>query len=259
MDLMKFISQGGIHEKEIRRHFGDRAIFTGDRPVFDHPLYLLAFSNRSGSNLLADHLRSTPVFSGFYEQLNHSTVLQQAEQWNAGTFPDLIRIGSEVLSEGKPIHGFKASWDQILMLHRFRIPAMYDGVKIIHITRDDVLGQAVSYQIAHQTKRWTSMQRGEDVKPVYDKAQISHLIGAAQMSANAIQMLCTIFEMPRIEVTYEEIVARPRKAVLRIGKLLDLDLQDWKSRKPTIARQADAINDSFRARYLAEARTHLLT
>ncbi|WP_435165460.1 Stf0 family sulfotransferase [Falsirhodobacter sp. 1013] len=255
---MKFLAQGGVHEVEIRRHFRGRVAYQGTGPVFDHPLYLLAFSNRSGSNLLADYLRTTPIFSGFYEQLNYSTVFQQAERWNATTFPDFIRQSAEVLSEPGKMHGFKASWDQILMLHRFRIPAMYQGVRVIHITREDLLGQAISYHIAHQTKRWTSEQTGLDVEPVFNFAQIDHLISATQMSANAIQALCTIFGLPRMHLTYEDLVRRPRRAVLRVGTFAGADLSDWKLRKPAIERQADALNDMFRARFESEARAALL-
>jgi len=258
MNIAEFLMQGGLHESEIRKHFGNLVTFEGDSPVFDHPLYLLAFSNRSGSNLLADYLRTTPYFSGFHEQLNHSTVTTQAELWGARTFPDLIRIGTEKLAKGKPIYGFKASWDQILMLHRFRIPAMYNGTRIIHITRNDILGQAVSYQIAHQTKRWTSKQKGEAIEPVYDRDQISHLIGSTQMSANAIQALCTIFDIPRIHVTYEELTKRPRRVVQRIGTFAGVDLSSWTCGTPKIEQQANHVNDQFRARYIEETRNLLL-
>ncbi|WP_045388311.1 Stf0 family sulfotransferase [Falsirhodobacter sp. alg1] len=258
MDIVKFLSQGGVHEKEIRRHFRGRVQYEGTGPVFDHPLYLMAFSNRSGSNLLAEYLRTTPLFSGFHEQLNHTTVCKQAERWGAETFPDLIRLGTEHLNEGRFMHGYKASWDQIVMLHRFNIPAMYTGVRVIHITRDDLLGQAISYHIASQTKRWTSVQKGEEIDPVYDTRQIAHLITSSQMSANAIQTLCSVFDIPRLHVTYEEVTRRPRRVVMRIGKFADADLTDWSPGKPKIQRQADRLNDIFRTRFIEDTKQALL-
>lgn len=259
MDIINFLARGGGHERAIGKMFRGNVRFDGTAPVFDHPLYLLAFANRSGSNLLAEHLRSTPVFSGFYEQLNHDTVKEQAVKYSADSFPDLIRRTSEDLGRnGTFRHGFKASWDQMLMLLRFNIPAMYTGVRVIHITRGDVIGQAISYHIASQTKRWTTLHKGEDVEPVYNSRRISQLMQSTLDSAQAVEGLCTLFDLPRLHVTYEDVVARPTKSVMRIGRWAEVDLKRWKARTPEIQKQADAVNDGFRERFLTESRAGLL-
>ena len=45
------------HEKVLRKLFGAKCAYDG-RMVFDTPLMLIAFTNRCGSNLLADYLRA---------------------------------------------------------------------------------------------------------------------------------------------------------------------------------------------------------
>lgn len=259
MDSVKFLLQGGVHEAQIRGLFGGSATFDGAAPVFDHPLYLLGFSNRSGSNLLAEYLRSTSCFSGFNEQLNHETVREQARKLSVQSFPDFIRADTAKYGKAGRMHGYKASWDQILMLYRLRIPSMYrGGARIIHITRDDLIGQGISYHIASQTKRWSSLHKGEPTEPDYDHGKISALVGAAQLSAAAIQNLAVIFEIPRFHLTYEALVERPRRTVQRIGTFAGVNLADWVPPKTRLQRQSDALNDAYRARYLAHSQAMLL-
>lgn len=42
------------------------------------------------------------------------------------------------------------------MLLRFNIPAIYPGVRVIHIVRSSAFEQAVSFSIADQTNLWIS-------------------------------------------------------------------------------------------------------
>lgn len=256
MNFVQTLKKLGQHEESLRRFFKNKVSYDGP-PIFENPLYCLAFSNRSGSNLLASYLRATPFFSGFHEQLNFDTVENQASQWKCDNFPDYIREVSTQFNKGRFVHGFKASVDQLMMLERFGIPRMYEGgMKIIHITRCDLVGQAISYQIASQTKKWTSKQTGllaENTVQFYPE-QISSLVRAAQHSANGICMFAEIFKVPRLHVTYEALVSNPRGALEQVAEFAQQDSATWPVRQPDIERQATEVNESFRARYLDYAR-----
>lgn len=252
MSFVHTLKTPGKHEDELRRFFNDKVSYGGP-PIFANPLYCLAFFNRSGSNLLANYLRGTPFFSGFHEQLNFDTVKKKALQWGCDNFPDYIIEATTRFSKGRFVHGFKASVDQLMMLERFGIPRMYqDGMKIIHITRDDLIGQAISYQIASQTKKWSSRQIGimpEDAV-CFDPEKISSLVQAAQYSANAIVMFAEIFDVPRLHVTYEMLVRNPLGVLEKVAEFTQQDTMEWSVKEPDIERQASELNDSFRARYL---------
>lgn len=257
MSDFEALSKPGVHEKALRDHFGPNAVFTGTTPVFDHPLYCLAFFNRSGSNLLAEHLRATPYFSGFQEQLIHSAVINQSTAHNLSSFPDYIR---HVSAKGAGVHGFKASVDQLMMLERFNIPRMYaGGMRLIHIIREDVVGQAVSYAIASQTLQWTSRQKAvrSESEVHYDPALIAGLMEGALRSRNGIQLFAKVFDIPMIEVSYEQVVKRPKSALRRVGRFHGLPTGDWKIIKPRIDRQAGEINDQFRSAFLDYMRQKL--
>lgn len=248
----------GVHERQLRAHFGDAVHFSESEPVFDDRLTLLAFSNRSGSNLLANHLRTTPCFAGFHEQLNYDSVLRQSAIGNIKTLPDYFRRMRVLHKKTNSIYGYKASWDQIMMLIRFGIDRMFSGVRVVHITRDDVLKQAISYHIALQTKQWTSTQAASDVVPVYDQKQITSILDGSLAAEILVRQICLTFQFTRLDVRYEAVARAPEKVVKRIAQFCDADLGTWTPKDPAIKKQAGAINQYFHDRYVKELRDKLL-
>lgn len=244
----------GIHEICLREFFGERVCFEGTDPIFDGPLILMAFSNRSGSNLLGEHLRSLPFLSGFLEQLNFDVVKKVSTKAEIDNFPDYLKY----VTGGRSDYGFKASWDQIMMLLRFGIPQMYTGVKVIHSVRNDVLGQAISYWIAWQTRRWSSRQEGRDIDPIYDFQEIARLMQDTQDSVNRIALISTIFGFPRLVVEYGRVTRNPAGVMSRVADFLDQDLEEWRPSPPKLQQQATQINKDWRKRFLADARHSLL-
>lgn len=253
------LSDVGIHERKIRAAFGTRVSCRDETRAFDHPLVLLAFCNRSGSNLLAHYLRTTEAFAGFHELLNHETVLTHARDRGIDSFADYFRAVSAEYGKPGRIFGFKASWDQILMLLRLEVPRLYDGVRIIHITRQDVIGQAVSYLIAHQTRKWTSQQSGDpNARPVYNGALLERLLAESQRSEAMVATLANVFDLPRLVVTYEGLQAQPGALLTRIGSFVGADIGPLKLPRPRIAKQADTVNAEFRRRFADSLRARAL-
>jgi len=260
MHSIKALSAVSNHEKEIKKAFRGNVVYDGPA-VFDGALYCLGFQNRSGSNLLGGYLRNTPYFSGFQEHLNFNSVIGQSKRWGADSFPDFIRESTRRLGDGKDAHGYKASLGQLMMLERFGIPKMYkDGLKIIHITRNDIVGQAISLQIASQTKRWTSAMPGvmDDADVKFDPQKISRLIDSALESSNGVAFFAELFGYPRLHVSYEEVVASPEQVLQRIAIFSGQDGADWSVTKPEIERQASALNDTFRQKYLEATKKQVM-
>ena len=257
MDLINHLAIRGTHEAKIRELFPAKLKYEADEPVFNTPLCLIAFSNRSGSNLLADYLRSTGKMAGFFEQLNHETVVNTSRKIGARTFPEYIKTLAGD-SDGK-IFGFKASWDQIAMLLRARIDRMFSGVRIIHIRRRDVLAQAVSFSIADTTKQWTSRQKpGEAACVSFNYDDISGRISGSMLANAAISYLCDLFELPCLEIAYEDLIQDPQFEILKVGAFLDLQFDGWRPVEPSIKRQFGEMNRTMIDQFKARSRAGIL-
>jgi len=258
MPLFDDLATPQVHEKRLARHFGEKLRYEGDGLVFDAPLVCLGFSNRCGSNLLAGHLRSTPCFRGFHEQLNYDTVLKTCAAQGLDSFPDYIaHLCQTHIADGR-LFGIKTSWDQLMMLHRCRIDRMFRSVMVVQMKRDDVVGQAISLMIADQTKQWTSAQRPlNDVTAVYRPNLLKSLVEAALTSEQMIRTICDTYALPRVLVTYETVVEDPGKAVRLIADFTGADLGKWSPRTPHISRQATSENAAFRREFMKDMSAYL--
>lgn len=238
----------GLHEKHIRNLFPDAFTWPGTQThFFSKPLYILAFTNRSGSNLLADYLRQTGRFRGFGEGLNWDEIRRSLETVPTASFPDYIaRLAGPLNEPG--IWGIKASWEQIIILQRANILSMFSGVKIIHSVRRDLLGQAVSHWIAHQTKQWTSIHKESGITPDFSLDRIEQILMDIVRSNTYIDLIARSLGIQRHVVVYERLQDDPAAEISRLADAVSIDLGTWQPRTPRISQQRNETNDSFRER-----------
>ncbi len=248
----------GLHEREIARQFNGRVAFAGAGPVIARPLVLVAFTNRCGSNLLCEYLRQSGKVAGGMEQLNHDVVARQRVAHPVDSFAD--HIAALAARHGPVDSSFclKASWDQLLMLYRWNIPAMFSQTRIIHIQRQDAIAQAVSHSIAVQTQRWNSAQAGSGQAPAFLPDQIAQILADQRLANDAITLISQILGLGTVQVTYEQLIADPTPHLLRVLAFCGIEVAEWSVRPPTHQRQADGINADFAARFRAIWREALL-
>lgn len=250
--LAYFESFNRQHEKEISRIFNGATQFSSAEPLFEKPLTILCFTNRSGSNLLAEYLRITRNFAGLREQLNHDIVKKAADKTGVATFPDYVTdLARDSIDDAKSF-GFKASWNQLLMLLHWNIPAMFSGLNVIHIERKDIVAQAVSYSIANQTKQWKSTIKKEAAQPEYDFSDILKRLDNAGFGNKMIRQICSVYELKHISVIYEDLVADPVMTLARLHKETGLPLQQFNIGARALEKQAGHINQEFSTRFKQE-------
>lgn len=240
----------GIHQQRIKKFFKDRHRFEGGEKISDRPLVLMAFTNRCGSNLTASYLREANVVRGLGEYLNYDMVIRHARNRNFTAFPDYVGWLHARKTRKGGVFGTKASGDQISLILRWGIDRMFSGLRIIHVVREDVVAQAVSYSIASQTQRWTSNQRGLDVEPVFDPEDIFKRMQAIMRTNEKIQLIAEIAGIPRLIVSYGDIVRQPKSEIERICTFLEVPAPASADITPQIERQSTGLNAEFRASFL---------
>ncbi len=244
------VSLGHEHEHEIRALFRGRVAFTGDHPMIDRPLLILAFTNRSGSNLLADYLLQTGQVAGLGEFLNHETVARQKDALAIQSAPDyLLALARRLSREGQQF-GVKASAEQLDFLIRWKLPRLFTRTTVVHIHRDDILGQAVSHWIALQTGQWTSQQDRRTVAADFDVTTTQTIAHNVLRSNSAIRMKCGLYCLPYVSVSYEELTFDPAATIARIGQIARINLGAWKPTEPRIERQATPLNNALKAKMM---------
>lgn len=249
-DLLDKIARGGPHEGPISEAFEGRVRFDGDAPVFQRRLVVLAFTNRSGSNLMAEYMRQAGRVAGVGEFLNHDIVAQRVAAKGLISFPDYIRDLNESLRPtADHALGLKASWDQLAMLLRWNITGMFPHVTVIHVIRHFVVEQSVSYGIALRTKAWTSNHKALESEIDVATQEVSHHAMDIHRANLIIRLLSESFGLQRLDIGYEQMINNPKESVSRVLRVAGLAAPSWTPRKPSLTKQSDARNraltDSF--------------
>lgn len=144
-----------------------------------------------------------------------------------------------------------AGWedlDDLQLWHR----AIPDLTHFIFTYRSDVLGQAISWAIAHQTRQFTSTdpRQGE---PEFDFWLIDTYYWDIQAHNLAWRSWFARFGIEPLLVCYEDVLADPTGSVMSALEFLGLDPLAGMSQVSNLRRQRSELNDQWRERWQAEA------
>jgi trehalose 2-sulfotransferase len=251
----------GIHETEILRMFGGletvkAAIRTACTEETDSPeapvSVIICFSNRSGSNFLAEGLRRTGAIGMGGELFNHEEVALRCSKFEIGTFDSYVRHIINVHAQQSRLFCTKVGWSQLYFLLKTGcIPQIIKNPRYLLIKRRDVLDQAISYSIAMQTKKWTSSHREQGIDPKFDDALIENCVHGTLMSHFHFEKLFGLNGQPFLEVHYEDLVADFQRQLKIICRWLGVRPKRYPIMEELrLQRQRNEVNEGFRARFL---------
>lgn len=235
----------------------ERFDFPGAGPCRN--FYVIASSERSGSTYLCLELWRTGALGAPWEYLNYQTEMKaMARRWGTNDVDDYMRrvVGCRTSANGT--FAIKAHYHHFsyVLSHYPRLLAALPPPRFIVMQRQDRLGQAISLARAMQTNAWSSFARPAR-EPVYDAALISRCLHKIDMQVEGWAGWLAAREIAPLVVDYDALVARPEETVDLVRRFLGIrDQGDAPPLPiPMVERQADAISDDWRSRYLVEAVT----
>jgi LPS sulfotransferase NodH len=250
---IRFSYEKSDHEIAIEEIFGDRA--SVEQIGIRLPCVIMAFVNRSGSNYVAELLKSTGAFLGFQEALNAYHIRTLTPAYGVTSFGQyLVRYRKEDLHGRQALWGIKAGWMQIALLCKIRaIPRLLEPTLLV-VRRKDIISQAISYYIAEQTAQWKSTEptQVERSKVSYNGQEILDKLRDIKHSYCRLEEISLLLNCPVHEIEYEDVLENPCSSIMRVTKaLVGRELCPVES-AVGIKTQRDELNDQFRHRFLAE-------
>ncbi len=221
------------------------------------PWLFLCFTNRCGSNFVAQLLASTGACNDAGEFFNAETVLEHASARGLPTLHAYVETLPKLVKRARVLAA-KASIDQLLMLTDAGIlDQLMPDAAFLLIERQDRVAQAISRVIAAQTGRWTSAHRGTEEcgEPAYDRSAIAAEIDKIVL-ANAA--FCSFFAangIVPIHRSYEDILRSPQPMMDDIAQRLKLGVLRANPARVRLKRQATDINAVWKARFTADEPT----
>jgi LPS sulfotransferase NodH len=216
-----------------------------------HDLVLfLCFTNRSGSNHLAELLAATGRFNLAGESFNAEVIAADTHRYGHASFANYLAAQMHSwMVEGR--FAVKLALPHLELLGRARVlDALAPRARYLMIERADRLGQAISYEIARQTGRWTSAHPGHDATPLYGRARILDVMETFAEENRCFDLFFGHNGIVPLPVVHEDAAAAPAETIARIGRWLGLPGLVPDLTRVGITRQADGLNVAWREAFL---------
>ncbi len=261
-DIPLFLAKPEIskHEEKIIEFFGGYQAVKADiaksiedihggRELPATVTIVICFTNRSGSNLLAEGIatNSNAVLGGEY--FNYPTVINFCKRLGIHSFSEYcMRLQRHKFGKKKDrVFCTKLGQSQLYFLTKMKIlPHLLPNPRFILIKRRDVLAQAVSFSIAYQTKKWKSSIEGEGSPVVFRENDITNRVEAIVKSNASFEEYFALTGERCFQIYYEDLVedfgGKMSEAITNLG--LELTGAPEYSAL-SLKRQATSINQQF--------------
>ena len=190
-----------------------------------------------------------------------------SERWRVSTFRDYLRAAIEQGSTPNGVFGAKVMYGYLPDLlgkladlpggrgldDRSLLEREFPNLRCLWIWREDVVAQAVSWAKALQTNLWAAGDGQPASATRFDFAQIDGLVRAANEGRAGWRRWFDAHDLEPMGIRYEDLVADMRGTTRRALEFLGTDGPADLPIRTRSARQSDALNHEWAARYRALA------
>ncbi|CDX23931.1 Stf0 sulphotransferase [Mesorhizobium plurifarium] len=210
---------------------------------------LVCTSPRSGSNHLAGLMASAGL--GHPLEWFGGRRLLELPGYPRDPRTQLLRA----LTEGRSstgVYAIKLFASQFKQLaKKVNLPASLPNLSYVRLTRDDLLGQAISWARARQTRKFRSTEISH-VPPRYNGQAIAESLEKLLMENAAWGGWFAKNGLSFLSLTYEQVQRDPAGSLTKLAQLVDVEPNWGPELQSGLEIQRDALNEEWRKRFLSE-------
>jgi LPS sulfotransferase NodH len=233
--------------------------------------YFICATPRTGSSLLLGLLESTGVAGHPEAYFREPDEQLWADRWQiagpanpAFDYADFVRAAITAGTTDNGVFGAKLMWgtlDEVVAKLTPVYPDLagrdlellnraFGRTSFVHLQRDDVLAQAVSWLRAEQTNIWyAGAAGGNERAPLFDATGIGELVQTIDEHNAAWRAWFASVGVSPHRVRYEDLDADPVGVTGAILDFLELDLPAGREIRQRHQRQADRLTVEWLRRY----------
>ena len=256
--LLKFIDSGiaNPHAVKIAEFFGGIERVNRQLPIppevrATRKLFI-CFTNRCGSNYLAEILASTGNFNLAGEVFNFDTVISHCKgHGHASLDAYVVALIKSTSKNGN--FAAKVSVAQLMFLNNAGIlPTIFEGAHYLLLERADKLAQAISFHIAWQTRQWTSYMKSEvdHTKISFDGETISSMLEGIAQQYRLFDLFFSVHGIIPALMSYENLVERPLASTQMALDGLGFGRQVFNLSNVRTEKQRNEVSARFKREYL---------
>lgn len=225
---------------------GEASKFNNLRVVTPSKSIFICFTNRSGSNYVAEAMAGDGQILAAGEYLNFDTVIEHSEAMNFYRYYDYLLWLTTECQSNAGIFALKCSIGQLMYLYHHDLFGVFgENLYFVHVKRSDLLAQAVSYHIASKTNQWVSTQKGNNTFIAYDPVTISSIACSFGMQNGLFDAFFRLIGIHPLSICYEEFCRDPVKGVAAIGDHVEISGLRFNPETISLSVQSGALNRSM--------------
>lgn len=181
--------------------------------------YIICFTARSGSTMLCSLLKETGLLGMPDEFVNPRGVMQcHLKNYPASDVFEYFDLLRRNTSSSNGIFGMKTSLQDFKpLLDQGIVGKLFNPVRFIYLTRNDIVLQAISLHIARQSKIW-HIPYGESVERnvEYDENEILKYIDSLTLERLQWERFFTLYTIDPLRINYEKTVENNKETIQEI-------------------------------------------
>jgi trehalose 2-sulfotransferase len=220
---------------------------------------LIASIERTGSNLLDAAMSNTGSLGQPTEFFNVA-IAKQRRWLRFISAAGLARVAKKNGTTENGITSIKFLPRQFRYAKKhLRLEEWFPNARWVTTRRKDRLGQAISLEIAHQTKVWSSLKQSDTV-PVYSAGAILSRLEEIESGEAMWADYFAEWNIAPLHLWYEDLESDLGGAVEMVSRFVGVDPSDWRTPSPhsaeiiPIKKQRGRLNDEWRQRFLEDIR-----
>jgi LPS sulfotransferase NodH len=225
------------------------------RPARCKKIVFLCFTNRSGSNYLAELLGSTGQINVAGEFLNFNTALLHIGNNRLSSFYDYF-IGLVDKQTVKGNFACKVAITQIVLLQQAGLlDELLPYSRFVMSERADLLGQAISLDIASRTGKWTSYMQptGSVSETDFDRNRLEMIMRHISYEQQLFRLFFAINGFEHFQVNYEQLTSHTAGVMRMMCDWLEIETPPDCFERTVAERQSDALNNAWKRKFLGVA------
>ena len=187
---------------------------------------LLCSTPRSGSHFLASIIASIDYLGKPFEYFHESHLKVWKKDLEAKSVPNILEYLIRKRTSPFGIFSVKAHWEQLKWFNK-KFPVTTKKLNLqnyLFIERKDLLEQAISLEIAFQSKAFISMAEPASVELNYSRRRINKHISQFQEKYNEWEKYFNNINIDPCRINYEDLVKDPGLQLFRICEYMSLDI-----------------------------------
>lgn len=227
-----------------------------DFPKKDKPskILIIASTGRCGSHMLGHVLHKTNCFGFPLEYANPANLAEWKKRLGKKNLPDVLTEIQKRRTSPNGIFAIKIHYSHLKQFGGFhQLAKFFPNAYYLHLSRNDILRQAVSLAKAKQTGVWIAGQKPVNNYPTYIFKEIDRCLRQTILDNSSWRYVLAANGCNYIDMKFEMVLNNLIPSIKKIASFMDVFIDPEKiPEEPVTKKQSSDMNSIWAEKFISE-------